>query len=424
MDHSGACLGSDRSQRLIPLDQSPVSDWPTELVLDKDRSFWNRIGQTLGLGNLDREVPDDPDKRLRSFLESDTESIDRKVFASEEKELLVAFAFPYQTPCLVRKNLHSIFNYRTVTANPINRRSAIEAPIALALECVAQRKAVETVNSTASMLLLTGDPPMLELTGASLVREGNLLRIAITAYAAIDIEPDAIVGSLRHFGGNPSQAPLFHAGIADSAEKVVDNLERSDRPSAVIDMGLHAVAIGAVRHGGLLLDGQLWLNNKINRLEVTRTSPVALGVLGTVRVNGAEEWCWRRIVEKGRVLGTSRAGELAWKRMVNTGMNAAKDTIRAGLNLSATDTEKVALAECPHPEFASKQWLSQKHDWAKAGLRWHEIVPIEEAPSIWDLEVKMSPINRQRWHGLTCPTWKIVPSSNGAGPNTAEPVNS
>ena len=56
---SARVVFSDHKQQLVPLDQSPVADWPTDLVLDKDRSFWKRIGQSLGLDKLGAELPDD-----------------------------------------------------------------------------------------------------------------------------------------------------------------------------------------------------------------------------------------------------------------------------------------------------------------------------------------------------------------------------
>ena len=378
-----ARLGNDPRQRLIPPDESPLSEWPTEQILDKDRSFWERIGQDLGLDNLGLEVPDNIENRVIQTLVGESAVIDRRVFGSASPKELppVAFAFPYQTPRLVRKNLHFLFNYRYIMGSAVKEKpSAIEAPIALALECVAQRKAVET-DSTENLILLTGEHPTLELTAATLVREGALLRIEITAHALID--PANVKGSLRHFGAISRRGHFFHAGIGDSARLVVNEW----KPGDVIDMGLHAVAIGAVRHGGIL-NKKRWLGNPINELEIKRTAPVALGVLGT---NSAGAWFWRRVVEKGTTL-TDRP-------------------ISAGLNLiDPTGTEKIALVECGNPEFAARRWLCRE-DWADAGLRWHEVIDSTEATADWDLQPRTS-INRQHWNHLACPGWQIVARSD------------
>ena len=323
------------------------------------------------------------------------------MFASENlKELLVAFSFPYQTPRLVRKNLHRIFNYLSIAANPKQKRSAIEAPIALALECVA-RKAVE-IGSQVSLLLLTGVHPTLELTAATLVREGKSLGIEITAFAAID--PADIEGSLRHFGGNPRQASLFHAGIADPAEEVAGELRRSNGPCEVIDMGLHAVAIGAIRYGGLL-NKNLWLGNPINepRRSTLESAPGGSGRAGHERGRGI------LVLE-----AASSVGGMA--RMVAK----AADPQRAGHLARRKPRRDRAACGVPRIlEFAARRWpLPGGLVRRLASPRWRRSSARPRTRESWDLQVWMGLISGH-WISMSFPkSWTIVSRSDG----TEQPI--
>ena len=298
----------------------------------------------------------------------------------------MSVAIPYQTSPLVRKCIHKLFNTQILNKNRKENRTAIEAPIALALECVAQSK-IDT-QSPSHVLLLTGVDPSIELTAATLKQVNSLLNIETTAFASLDA--GGVSGDLRRFGRTRATR-LFHAGSPDVAQKVAKQLELGPDPDHVVDLGKHAVAIGAVRHGGLLR-GQFWLENKINNLEVVRTAPVAVGVLGT---NEAGDWFWRRILDKGIPVSTSAT--------------------MAGLRVGGPLPERLGLAECPRPDFAGRRWLAQD-DWSAAGLRWHEIVTPSETPDNWDLQLKIGQ-NNKNWYRLPLPSWEIGQHD----PETPEP---
>jgi hypothetical protein len=388
--------GSDALQRLIPADQSPAHEWPTDLILERDRSFWKRAEQMLALHQLSSDIPEKTDSLVQPIFEDEPSMIARKVFGSENlKDLWVAFALPYQAPRLILKHLHYLFNIRAIiTAMPRDRLSAIEAPIALAIEGVACR-AVE-LEPSPRLLLLTGQPPVLELTAATLDRENDLLRLETTGHATIN--PDDVAGSLGHLSrGSLRDARLVHPGIPAFAEKVAGELGLDSNSGDVIDLGPHAVAIGAIRHGGLLTN-QLWVGNRIDRLEIKRASPTSLGILGTNRVG---EWFWRRLIERGTILG--------------------QEPIRAGLNLEAASIERMVIAECPDPLLAGRRWLSQD-EWPSAGLRWHEIIAGAKVPENGDLQMSLTSCNRERWHKRTiCPHWKVVAPREEPDPSTSIP---
>jgi hypothetical protein len=374
-----ASLGTGLRQRLVPVDQNPASEWPTETILDGSRPFWEELEPILAVKALETRIPDVFDKTIKPILDSQRGRFDRKVFGNEiAQELWLAFAFPYRTPPLVRKNLHSLLNTRYLRNHPRAKRSAIEAPIALALEGVAQNEI--PAESPVSVLLLTGVHPMLELTAATLTLDDAILKVEVTAYAEID--PADIAGSLRTFGERHVSGRLLHAGTAGEAHAVAGELNPDSRRHAVVDLGKHATAIGAVRYGGVL-EQQLWLGNKVQEIKVERSAPVAVGVLGT---NRAGEWFWRCVLEKGAPISTT--------------------AIRAGLIAAAPTPERIALAECPRAEFAARRWLTQ-NDWPAAGLRWHEVLTDTQRPENWDLQYQMR-LNTTQWNKLSYLRWECV----------------
>ena len=379
----------DSKRRLIPPDNTPPSEWPIEMIRDGQRPLWKEIEKKLVLSSLQTEIPDVPLKLINPFLDNERRqsSIDQKVFGNENVEdLCLSVAFPYQTSPLVRKCIHKLFNPQTLNKNKRENRTAIEAPIALALECVAQSRI--DIQSRTQVLLLTGVDPSIEVTAATLQQVDSLLKIDITAFASLDAE--GVSGDLRRFGRKRATC-LFHAGTPDVAQKVAKELQLDPDPDHVVDLGKHAVAIGAVRHGGLLRS-QFWLENKINKLEVVRSAPVAVGVLGT---NEAGDWFWRRISDKDIAVSTSAT--------------------KAGLRIGGPPPERLGLAECPRPDFAGRRWLAQD-DWSAAGLRWHDIVSPSETPDTWDLQLKIG--QNRNWHKFSLPSWEI----GQPDPETPEPL--
>ncbi len=261
-------------------------------------------------------------------------------------------------------------------------RSAIEAPIALALESIWQSR-IEV--DPPCDVLLTGLPPRLELTAARINRVERTLKIEITDYAAIHGGPAGYKDSLRHFGRDTARGRLIHAGRPVEALAIARELGRSPGPADVDDRGELAVAIGAILHGGLLLERQ-WVGQQVSQLEIERTAPVAVGVLGT---NKAGEWFWRRVIDKGSPI--------------------RKEPTCAGLNTGGPAPARIALAECPHRDYADRLWLIQD-DWPAAGLRWHEIIdsaPTDGVPNDWDLLLKMSRINFWNSKAFFYPQWHI-----------------
>ena len=295
----------------------------------------------------------------------------------------------------MRKNLHSLFNRRLDTLHPRQRRSAIEAPIALALEAVARNEV--SLERPTNLLLLTGVHPSLELTAVTLSLAGMTLKASVTAYATID--PADIPGSLRDFGESPVPSRLFHSGIAEMAQSVAIKLGRDPSMASLVDLGKHATAIGAVRHGGLL-EKQFWLGHRVNQLEVVRIAPVALGVVGQIDpvalgIQGAKpeiQWCWRCLLEKGGPLPTSPS--------------------RADLIVPTPSPGRIALAECPSREFAARRWLGQE-DWLNAGLRWHDVITVTPNYDACNLQYKMAQ-TRKKWNTLSYVGWEVVSAGSVA----------
>jgi hypothetical protein len=344
------------------------------MILDPRTSPWEEIEASLLLAATPEIQPD----LVRVQLNTQSKFIDRRVFGIEaRKELWVAFAFPYQTAPLVRMELHNLFNYQYLAEQPKEQRSAIEAPIALLIECVAQSKV--DPDSGSCVLLLTGTPPRTELTGARLTRQGNTLHIGVTAYAAID--PDNLPASVDRLGGNHAYRYLFHAASPDQAKGVAKALTSSSGACEIVDMGRHAIAVGAIRYGGLLR-AQQWVGRQVSGVEVERILPAAVGVLGT---NKQEEWFWRRLFDKG--------------------MKLSMDPIHSGLSSGVPAPERVFLAECTRPNFDAPRWLAQD-DWPTAGLRAHGVIENSEKLDDWDLELSM--VNNRQWNRLRYPRWKIV----------------
>lgn len=371
----------------------------TEFILKDETDFWGRLEQSLSPSSPTIEALDNVERSIKVVLESVRHDIDRRVYAGEtKKELRVAFAFPYRTAPVVRRNLRNLIKNHLGEQPPENR-SAIEAPIALALEGVAQ-KAIR-VEAQAHVLLLTGLERTLELTAATLHRSGRTLRVEITAYAAID--PADIPGSVRDLGRSAIPGPLFHAGIPEVARAVDGPLRSRPGPSPV-DLGPHATAIGALRHWGLL-ERQYWLEDPINAIEVTRIAPVALGILGrldpdrlvreldgeppgpetreALRTSPGPAWCWRRLVEKGAPIPSPLA-----------------------LITEGPPPERIALAECPREDLAARQWLATG-DWRAAGLRWHDVITKRAGHEGWGLQHEMSEAGQ--WRHLPYLIWKMVP---------------
>jgi hypothetical protein len=373
---AGASITANRNEPLVPAERANGSGWPTEMILDTPRSSpWVEIEESLLLA----ATPEIQTDLVRDQLITQSTLIDRKVFANAaRKELWVAFAFPYQTAPLVRMELHNLFSYQFLKEQPREQRCAIEAPIALLIECVAQSK-VEP-DSGSCVLLLTGTPPRTELTGARLTRQGNTLHIGVTAYAAID--PDNLPASVGRLAGNHAYRHLFHAASPDQSQAVAKALMSSSGACEIVDMGRQAIAVGAMRYGGLLR-AQQWVGRQVSGVEVERILPAAVGVLGT---NKHEEWFWRRLFDRG--------------------MKLAQDPIPSGLRSGVPAPERVFLAECTHPNFEAPRWLAQQ-DWPAARLRAHGAIENREKLDDWDLELSM--VNKvQQWNRLRYPRWKIV----------------
>jgi hypothetical protein len=380
-----AVVGQSAGGRLLPDNQASSDPWRTDTLLEGSRPFGENLRQKLLLESLGPEVPDVEQTHLRRLLELEQKAVTSKVFVMEDlDDLWVAVAFPYQAPPVVRNSLHNLFDRGKLGEHRKERRSAVEAPIALAVECVAQSKVKLEAKSPSRVLLLTGADPWLELTAARLtLQPDKALRIEITDHAAVD--PRDFPRSLRHFGGAHACNRLFHAGNEPDALRIAEELARpSGRCKVeVADLGRHAAAIGAVRHGGLL-EKQQWVGREINQIDIVRTAPVAVGILGT---NRDGEWFWRRVSDKGTALLPAE-----WSSV---------------LSFDTPASARIGLAECPHPDFAARRWLAADQ-WAEASLRWHEVIIDEERPNHWELQFRWSPI-RHHWNAKSrcCPRWRI-----------------
>ena len=240
--------------------------------------------------------------------------------------------------------------------------------------------------------MLTGVHPTLELTSVTLSREvatnsDIVLRIEVNDYASID--PDRIPHSLRDFQEPSAPVRFVHPGIPDVAERVASCLKQRPPHVDLVDLGLHAVALGAVRHGGVLCQ-QWWVGYGIKQIKVSRICPVDLGLVGT---NEDGAWFWKRVVAKGAPLSDK--------------------PIRSGLNLGPIESESIILAECGRAEYAAKEWLSQEKDWADADIRWHQVLPFGQPLPRWDLQYKLT---------SSSPHWKHMPFPSGEIVETDEDV--
>ena len=125
-----------------------LSDW--EPIQENDTHFWDNLAEALKIRELGDRRSQSIDE-MNSLIVNQRPTINSKVFAQTDSGLYVAFAFPYRTSPLLRKNLHQLSDFLTVGKSiPKERRSAVEAPIALAVECVAQISSQSTRRRSCS----------------------------------------------------------------------------------------------------------------------------------------------------------------------------------------------------------------------------------------------------------------------------------
>lgn len=393
---------------LVPSTGSSPGKWPTTPIFKADRDFWTRALDALTIPEPPAEpFPSTPiGETIKELVAGGGGRFAEAVFNNQDfPNLWVALAVPYRTPRLILKDLHHLFGSRILNLGIKKEKlSVVEAPVALATEFAAQEQEQGWLDEPTPLVLLTGEPPMRELTAATVRRAEKALRIEVTAHAVID--PADPSGSLSRFAeALPADraSRLVHPGMTEAAGQVAALL--GDRVGPELDLQAHAVAVGAVRYG-LLLEKQPSLNKPISQVEVKRIAPWAIGVLGTNR--SGDFWCWRRLIERGAAISAEPA---------LLPILARRSTI-----------EPLVLAECDRPDHAERLWIARKdtlsppdearrRDWASAGLRWHDVDARVEIPSSPAFQWRHSFLDRSRWNPrCECVSWKVVAADSDADP--------
>jgi len=377
----------------------PASAWISGVALDEGPSVLRQAERLVRLAGPAPSLPARADVSPLADLELGVSRILRDQgrplsTVAQGADVRVALAYPYATPWLVQKNLHALFGKGT----RLDDRVAVEAPFALALEGLARSSPAIGDESPVRGLYLTRAEPDLELTMLALSRRarqkpGDLLVIEATGFVVLD-GADLSAGPVRSaFGAEDQAVPVYHPGLAGPARRVVEALG-GRRES--IDLGAHAVAAGAVRYG-LVLDRQRCLgeDRRTRFIEVRRTAPFALGVLGT---NARGDWFWRRISDPEAVPGVD--GD----RLVG----------RANLVPGLAAPDRIHVVECTNAGLAARRWLAAT-DWEAAGLRWHQVVVrADRDPDRWDLRIVVANDRNVCKNTLSYLKCEVCPSERSA----------